>query len=579
MASKNGKVNITLGTHYSGYGITAALKGLKSLSKGATDIKSAFEMGFGAVQSIVSKLGGVLASAFKFETQTTQFKNLIGSIDAAKEHMADLKALGDTPPFSLDEFAKASKELLVMSDGVLGYKQSLEMLGDAAAATGRPIDEMSHAVGKLFSTIRDGQPIASATRALKNMGVITPEVEQKLKDLQDAGASGAEIWAEVEKSLQRYSGAMKESEQTGEGLMAAIKTRWDNIVRRLGEAFAVTAKDGMGDLLTQMTKLEESDAIGEYADKTVEKLGEVAEAAKSTASAFAAMGNVAWTALKATLGTAMAFAAGMDEAGKNGEGWFNFSHGAAVAGEYWRREVRGERDPEEVAREEEARAERRAKREKLRAERKAREEQRAIEETSRIKEALEEGDRKKAAKEAEKAAVEAQKAEVKAAQDYAKEREKLDRELHQKRMDQLRKEIDAQENAASALKSTAQTAQSEFDKAFAMYRDPSRAASEIAEEQDYRNDLEQLHKDARRYGGKWRIDQLSSLMAAGDTQGVSDTLAEWRKSRGFSPQVEAMVRASAAEQAKNSLEDTVKQIEQNTADLAAKVDELLQVKG
>ena len=58
-----------------------------------------------------------------------------------------------------------------------------------------------------------------------------------------------------------------------------------------------------------------------------------------------------------------------------------------------------------------------------------------------------------------------------------------------------------------------------------------------------------VHRDARGYGGKWRIDELSRLMSAGDTQGVSDTLAGWRKSRGFTPQVEAMVRASAAENA------------------------------
>ena len=187
--------------------------------------------------------------------------------------------------------------------------------------------------------------------------------------------------------------------------------------------------------------------------------------------------------------------------------------------------------------------------------------------------------RKEQAEADKKLADERQKVEIAAAQAAAKERERLDREAHQKRMEDLRKEIAAQKEAASVLTSRASAAQSEFDKAFAMYRDPSRAAAEIGEEKDYRNDLEQLHKDARRYGGKWRIDELSRLMSAGDTQGVSDTLAEWRKSRGFSPQVEAMVRASAAEQAKNSLEDTVKQIEQNTADLAAKLDELLQVKG
>lgn len=77
-----------------------------------------------------------MSKSFNFETQQRQFTYLIGNIDEAKRHMQDLKELGDTPPFSLDEFARASRQLMVLSDGVLGTKQSLQLVGDAAAATG-----------------------------------------------------------------------------------------------------------------------------------------------------------------------------------------------------------------------------------------------------------------------------------------------------------------------------------------------------------------------------------------------------------------------------------------------------------
>lgn len=187
--------------------------------------------------------------------------------------------------------------------------------------------------------------------------------------------------------------------------------------------------------------------------------------------------------------------------------------------------------------------------------------------------------RKEQAEADKKLADERQKVEIAAAQAAAKERERLDREAHQKRMEDLRKEIAAQKESASVLTSRASAAQSEFDRAFAMYRDPSRAAAEIGEEKDYQNDLDRLHRDARRYGGKWRIDELSRLMAAGDTQGVTDTLKDWRKSRNFTPEVEAMVRASAAESAKTSTLDELRKIETNTAGLDKKLDELLSMKG
>lgn len=172
----------------------------------------------------------------------------------------------------------------------------------------------------------------------------------------------------------------------------------------------------------------------------------------------------------------------------------------------------------------------------------------------------------------------ARAAEVRAAQDAARERERLDRELHRKRMDDLRTEIAEQSKAAAPLRAAASAAQGAFDRAFAMYRDPSRAAAEIGEEKAYARDLDRLHEDARRYGGSWRIAELSRLMASGDTEGQTAALAEWRKSSRFTPEVEAMVRASAAERAKTTAEDELRKIEANTAGLAEKLESLLAMK-
>lgn len=179
---------------------------------------------------------------------------------------------------------------------------------------------------------------------------------------------------------------------------------------------------------------------------------------------------------------------------------------------------------------------------------------------------------------AKKAAEERQKAEIAAAQAAAKERERLDREAHQKRMADLRAEIDMQNKAKASQSAIAAAAQSEFERAFAMYRDPERAAQEIGEEKARSADLDRLHKDARRYGGQWRIDELSALMSAGDTQGVQSRLQEWRKNGRFDASTEALVRASAAEQTRTTAEDELRKISANTAGLAAKLDELLAMK-
>ena len=167
----------------------------------------------------------------------------------------------------------------------------------------------------------------------------------------------------------------------------------------------------------------------------------------------------------------------------------------------------------------------------------------------------------------------------KALKEIEDERKRIEAEAQKTAIKNIRERIDEQKRASGDLSTVASAAASEFDRAFAWYRDPNAAKRGIGEEQDYRNDLERLHRDASRYGGKWRIDELSRLMSVGDTQGVADTLAGWRKSRSFSPQVEALVRASAAEQTKTSAEDELRKIADNTARLDQKLDELLQMKG
>lgn len=299
MASKG--IKITIETALNNAGINATRSQISQLAKSLkastgdaasgirrhmADIKAGFDIAIGAMRTAWRGLTAGLRLSFKFETQTTQFKTLIGDIDTAKRHMADLKALGDTPPFGIDQFAAASRALMVMTDGVLGYKQSLELVGDAAAATGIPIETMGQMVGRLYALIRDGQPLSRGVMQLRNMGVITPQVAQKLQDLQSAGESNVKIWQEVEAQLLRYKGAMAETEKTGEGLVGAISSRWDNIVRQFGDAFSVTAKDGMSEVLDKMKELEEDGTIAVWADRAVSALTEVKDGALAVGKAI-----------------------------------------------------------------------------------------------------------------------------------------------------------------------------------------------------------------------------------------------------------------------------------------------------
>ena len=356
-------VTLDIGTNYRGEGfkkLDAALKQSTNTTKRAssqwaqmhrdaakmastawTEFYSKIQVITGAVKSAWNGLKLAMSKSFNFQTQTIQFKTLIGDIDEAKEHMLDLKELGDTPPFSLDEFARASRSMMVMSDGALGFKESLTLIGDAAAATGNGLEDVGHAVGRLYGFVRDGEPIGRAANELRNMGILTPEVVTELKALQEAGASNVEIWEKVEEALSRYNGAMTETEQTGNGLIGAIESRWDNIVRNFGDAFMDTAEGGLREVLHTMEDLEDSDAIDRWADNANEAINRVVESAGMLKTVFSTLWDWIDTGIRATVGTANAWAAGMDNSGRNGEGWFNWGAGANAAKQYWNDEVMG----------------------------------------------------------------------------------------------------------------------------------------------------------------------------------------------------------------------------------------------
>ena len=119
----------------------------------------------------------------------------------------------------------------------------------------------------------------------------------------------------------------------------------------------------------------------------------------------------------------------------------------------------------------------------------------------------------------------------------------------------------------------------EFNRAFDLWRDPEAAQQAVDADKKRADDMKAFRKAVNRYGGKAKIDEYAELMRQGDEEGMQSRLEEWRKSSKFTPQVEQMVKAAAADQNKDAAEKSLANIEKNTADLAKKIDELLTLKG
>ena len=393
------------------------------------NIKAGFDMLAAAARSALGKL----QKAFRFETMTVQFKTLIGSMDEARAHIAMLQKMGDTPPFSLEQFAAASRALMVMSDGALGFEDSLSMVGDAAAATGQPIENLAHEIGRAYAIIRDGQPLTRATMGLRNMGAITPEVAEQLDNLQKAGASNAEIWGVLTGELKKFKGAMDETATTGEGLMGAIQSQWDDAVRTFGGALLETSKSGLSLLLEKLKELNEDGTINVWADKCGRVLASVAESIKS-AIGWVAKLKAAWDFVHDQVAAAGAFWGTLAGGGSLDDAVNAHSHS-----------LKEEKQKRETSKAEEAKREEEVRTEAVR--------KRKVEEQK-----LEEQNAKHEAKLKEQLA----KAQVKiTAKREEAERKKLEKAIAKARERELKKELHDHSAAASAAATRLADARSE----------------------------------------------------------------------------------------------------------------------
>jgi len=203
---------------------------------GPAGVIAGLGVALGVVGGLVAKAG--LAALSRVETITTQFKVLFGDIKQAKAHLMDLRDFSAKTPFQLSGISKASRLLYQFSEGAMGGRDSLRLVGDAAAATGNDLEGVAMWVGRAYGAIKAGKPFGEASARLQELGILTASTRARMEEMQKAGASGAEIWKVLTGELKKYEGGMEELSGTIAGKGSTIKDSWENMLAGLGEFFA-----------------------------------------------------------------------------------------------------------------------------------------------------------------------------------------------------------------------------------------------------------------------------------------------------------------------------------------------------
>ena len=591
-----------------GSAIKSALARIKSFASSVMNQLANLKAGFDMVAGVVTKFAGIfktaIAEAFKFEKAVSDFRVLLKSVDAAKEHIADLRRFASSTPLTFGDLSQASKLLLSFGASVEDVIPSLRMIGDIALGDSQKFQGLALVFAQVKSA---GKLMGQDLLQMINQGfnpltVIAQQTGKSVSELKDLMAEGAISFEMVAEAMRvatsecgLFHGAMEEASKTGEGLVSTMQDKWTDAVRTFGEAFTDTAKGGLQELIDKLTQLVEDGTVEVWADKVVGALGKVVDGVSACAKAldavykYTGLSDMWYTAKGVLDGTGAAVGTFVGGIAGGGGVWESTKAAAGDAALAFNDEIakgfyskkagklgwggEGLRLSVEADEAHEAEIRERAKKRRTRkegggnggeggggtpgksltdmlaeAEAKAREKEDA-KRAEKLKKAEEAAAKKRAEEEAKNRAKE--EAERQRIEDkLARERERK----HQKEIRDKEKDLTRLNNIQAKAQQDLSEAQNKVREAWGWYRDKDKFKEQLKEEKAEAAAQKQFDKDFAK---------------------LKDRRRDWRTADNLSLDDEAVRRVGLAREAEAEAQKRLDEIAENTRELADKIEELL----
>jgi hypothetical protein len=228
-------ISIPIVSQFDSKGIKSAVKEFKQLEtvgqKAQFAIKKAAVPAAAALGAVTAIIGDSVKAAIEDEAAQAslarQIKASTGATDAQVQSVKDyISSLAKSAAISDDEARPAFQKLIVATKDVTKATELMNLATDVAAATGKPLVDVSEALSKGYAG------------NMKALGALSPEIKAMIKD----GASLAEVQAVLTKN---FGGAGEAAANTAAGGM-----------KKLGIAFAETKESIGAAFLPIMLKLQ-----------------------------------------------------------------------------------------------------------------------------------------------------------------------------------------------------------------------------------------------------------------------------------------------------------------------------------
>lgn len=262
----------------------AFTKPLTTLRNMLFNIKSLIT-GIAAAWAASKIFGGAISVADAYSSAKISFSTLLGE-SQGQQMMDDLDTFAKETPFDTTNVIENAQKMLAMGWNPEDIIKDMEIIGNAAAATGK-LDQGLESIVRAMSQIKtkgrlsteELNQLAEAGIAAKAMlaeglgyGTGDAGIAAMTADLEEGLIASDVAIQALLKGMQKYDGMMDSmANETVEGLMSQLKDAFNiNIVRKWGQGLQDGAKRGLGTLLELLDNAEGAlESMGE----TVYELG------------------------------------------------------------------------------------------------------------------------------------------------------------------------------------------------------------------------------------------------------------------------------------------------------------------
>ena len=192
----------------------------------------------GGLGGLAGAIGGVVVSidkAAKIETLETSFATLLGNSQKAAARIKELAVVANDTPMEMPEIANASRILETLTRGALSTGVGLRMVGDVAAGTNAPFEELAMHIGRLYDGLYNGRPVGEAMQRLQELGIITGGTRTQIENLQKEGKKGAGVWDVAAQALGRFGGSMERQSRTWDGKLSTLRDNVNQLMAEFGK--------------------------------------------------------------------------------------------------------------------------------------------------------------------------------------------------------------------------------------------------------------------------------------------------------------------------------------------------------